>query len=199
MAHDTPAVTVSAPFNPFPEDDQPPEAEDERRLPNSAITVAQNHLIVGSHIDLVKKILDVEQDDSLPGSVEYKKVDAMLIQLGAAADSFRMFSRTDEEYHVTYELFRQGKMPEAETMLGGILNQMLRDEDTPKDQLREAELDGSKLPDYQVARKYLGPAGSYVRTEDDGWLLTGALLTKLPENVPANARRSRDSSTPTRQ
>jgi hypothetical protein len=39
-------------------------------------------------------------------------------------------------------------------------------------------IDPSTMPDYEVARRYLGPSGSFLTTEPDGWFLKGALLTK---------------------
>ena len=48
-------------------------------------------------------------------------------------------------------------------------------------EMREQYLDGSKLPDYQVVRRYLGPGGFYIRSEDDGWSISGVLLTKEAE------------------
>jgi hypothetical protein len=44
--------------------------------------------------------------------------------------------------------------------------------------LREQSIDGSKLPDFQAVRRYLGPAGLFSRSEDDGWFMTGVLLNK---------------------
>ena len=57
-----------------------------------------------------------------------------------------------------------------------MLNQMLGPEE--EGVLREQQIDGSELPDFQVVRRYLGPAGMFVRTEKDGWLMTGIMLPK---------------------
>ena len=35
--------------------------------------------------------------------------------------------------------------------------------------LREQKIDGRQLPDYEAVRRYLGPAGMFLRSEDDGW------------------------------
>ena len=75
----------------------------------------------------------------------------------------RSFSRTDEEYRPTYELIRQGKMPESESLLGKLLNRLLGPED--EDVLREQQIDGSQLPDFEAVRRYLGPAGLFLRIE----------------------------------
>ena len=67
-------------------------------------------------------------------------------------------------------------MPEAETLLGKMLNRLFEPEE--EGVLREQVIDGSKMPDYEVARRYLGPTGFVVRSEDDGWAITGCLINK---------------------
>ena len=96
--------------------------------------------------------------------------------LGGGQDSFRFFSRKDEQYESAYTMIRQGKMPESESMLGRLLNRFLGPEE--EGVLRKQEVDGSKMPDYQVVRRYLGPAGWFVTQEDDGWFVTGVVLNK---------------------
>jgi hypothetical protein len=45
--------------------------------------------------------------------------------------------------------------------------------------MRKQEIDGKSMPDYEFVRRFLGPAGMQVVTEDpDGWFLKGVLLTK---------------------
>ena len=61
--------------------------------------------------------------------------------------------------------------------MGRLLNAIL-DEDTDDEQLREQRLDARKLPEYQMVRRYLGPAGMFVVSHDDGWLATGCFLSK---------------------
>ena len=99
-----------------------------------------------------------------------------LTALAADLDSFRMFTRTDEAYRGTYELLRQGKMPEAESLMGKLLNRMLGPDE--EGVLREQEIDGSKMPEFEKMMKYLGAAGAYVRSEEEGWLIVGCLLKK---------------------
>ena len=66
-------------------------------------------------------------------------------------------------------------MPQAETMFGKLLNKMF---DAGNGKVREQEIDGAKMPDYQVVRRYLGPGGVFAHSEADGWSITGLLLTK---------------------
>ena len=95
-------------------------------LPNSAITVAHGNLLVSNHVDLIKDVLKPRVAmPSLSEDAEFKKMAAALRALGAGDDSFRFFTRIDQVCRVSYELLRVGKMPESQSMLGGVLNRLL--------------------------------------------------------------------------
>jgi predicted RNA binding protein YcfA (HicA-like mRNA interferase family) len=162
-------------------DDAPAEVveEDKPFIPNAAVTVANGHLLISTHVDYIVEILKPQVPAaSLDATADFKTIHAALVELGSKEDSFRLFTRTDEAYRTTYELLRQGKMPESESLLGKVLNALFTSEDAEEDELREQQLDGSKLPEFQAIRHYLGPAGLFVRTIDDGWTISGCLLTK---------------------
>jgi hypothetical protein len=103
-------------------------------------------------------------------------VQPLLGALGSNHDSLHFFTRTDESYRATYELFKQGKLPESETILARLLNAMMGPQE--EGVMRKQELDGSKLPAFEQVKKYLGPGGLFVQSEDDGWWLVGGLLRK---------------------
>jgi hypothetical protein len=48
--------------------------------------------------------------------------------------------------------------------------------------LRKQRIDGSNLPEFEAIRAYLGPAGGYMRSEPNGWYVTGVLLNKQAQN-----------------
>lgn len=171
-------VQIDANFGFEAEDKTAPKSEEEKTFrPNGAITVAKGHLIVSTHVDYIEQIIDAADDaPSLETDGEYKLVEVALDKLGAGNDCARVFSRTDEAYRATYELIRQGKMPEAETLLGKLLNRAFEPEE--EGVVREQYIDGSKLPEYDAARRYLGPAGLFSHAEDNGWSITGCLLSK---------------------
>jgi len=156
------------------------QAEEEKPfIPNSAVTVANGHLLIATHVDYIVDVLEPPSTaDTLAEAADFQAVSEALVGLKSDKDAFRAFVRTDEAYHATYELLRQGKMPESESMLGKLLNAMFTSEDAEEDELREQQLDGSKLPEFQIVRRYLGPTGLFVRTVDDGWTISGCLLTK---------------------
>lgn len=152
---------------------EPPQ--DDTKLPNMAITVVHGHLVVATHVDFIEDLI-TGQPTNLAAMDDFQRVRKALTELGSNNDSFRFFSRTDESYRATYELIKQGKLPEAETMLARILNAMFG----PKEEgaIRKQEIDGSKLPEFDLVKKYLGPGGVYVQSEDKGWWVVGCLLKK---------------------
>jgi len=173
-----PELDVFDPYDTDTEEDKKKAQEKKLTVPkNSAITVAKGHLIVANHIDYLKMFLkQADQEQGLAAAADYSAVQQALGGLGADVDAFRMFTRTDQAYRTTYELLRTGKMPEAETILGKLLNRLLASEDS--DEPREQQIDGSKLPPFTAVAKYLGPAGTYVRSVDDGWFASGCLLRR---------------------
>ena len=173
-----PMVTIenSPSFGPAGGDEEE-EQERERILPNSAVTVAHGHLMVASHIDFLIKVLD--QNDArnqLAGATDYQIVKQNIDKLGEKERCAEFFSRTDEEYRGTYELIRAGKMPESESMAGKLLNFMLGE--GKEGVVRRQRIDGRKLPDFEAVRRYFGPAGMSVTTEEDGWFASGFTLSK---------------------
>ena len=153
------------------------EDDFEPLFPNKYVTVAHGHLIMSTSLEQLTSVLKpIPTPDRLGASADYQLVGSVLSRLGAGSDSARYFSRTDEEIRPSYELIRRGKMPESETIFGRLLNVLLAPED--EDELREQQIDGSKLPDFQVVRCYLGPAGIFIQTEQNGWMVKGVLLSK---------------------
>ncbi len=163
-----------------------PKAGAQRTIPNSAVCVAYGHLFVSTNIDLLERVLKHAKQqhdaasggkqDQLSGAADYQLVLKEMNALGATDISARIFSRTDEEFRVTYELIRTNEMPKSESLFGQLLNSALGD--GKEGMLRKPRLDGRKLPPFEMARRYFGPAGSFVTSESDGWFLTGFTLAK---------------------
>lgn len=151
--------------------------EEKKGLPNSAVCVANGHLFVATHYDFLKKALDKnEPREMLAHSADYRVVVAELGKLAPGPKCVQFFSRTEEEYRGTYELIRTGRMPEAETMLGKALNALFTD--GKEGELRKQSVDGTKLPQYETIRRYFGPAGFVVESEENGWFITGSTISK---------------------
>jgi hypothetical protein len=156
------------------------EPAQEHVLPNSAACVALGQMFMASDIKFLEELLGgFGERELLTSSGDYRLVLARMEQLASGPRCGWSFVRTDEAFRPTYELIRQGRMPESETMFGKFLNRMLTTEvEKEEGVLRKQRLDGSELPSFESVRRYFGPAGRVLRSEDDGWLLTGALLHK---------------------
>lgn len=149
-----------------------------RKLPNSAVAVANGQLYVATHIDFLKKVLTPrEPRETLAEAFDYKLVMSELNQVLPVPTSFRAFARTEEAYRPTYELIRTGRMPEAQTMLGKLLNALLGG-NLEEGELRQQKIHGEKLPEFERVRRYFGPAGTSVVSENTGWFLLGITLGK---------------------
>jgi hypothetical protein len=158
-----------------PKEQEP--AEEEAKLPNMAMTVFLDHLVISTHVDFIKELIEHGGNGkSLGQADDYQRVRKSLVALGTKNDSFHFFSRTDESYRATYELLQQGKLPEAETILARLLNSTLGAQG--EGAMRKQEIDGSKLPNFDLVKKYLGPAGVFAQTEEGGWWVVGCLLKK---------------------
>ncbi|NQT17031.1 MAG: hypothetical protein HQ582_30015 [Planctomycetes bacterium] len=162
-----------------PKKQQPPQGQggEDRLFPNAAVTVAYGHLMIASHYDFMTKVLgQVDKRHMLARSVDYKMVDATFDKLAPDKLAARLFTRTDQEYRPTYELMRQGKMPESETIMGQLLNTVFTT--GASGATRQQEIDASKAPPFDFVRRYLGPAGLFATVEDDGWFFKGFTLPK---------------------
>ena len=147
------------------------------KAPKQAVTVAKGHLFVSSHIELLEKVLaDIDPNDQLAEWSDYRLVEAEFSKLGAGEACAQGFAKTDEQYRATYELFRAGRLPEADTFFAKFLNLLLGEE--KEGVTRKPRLDGSKLPPFDDIRHFLGPAGSFVASEPNGWYIIGFTLGK---------------------
>ena len=158
------------------------QQQQQRVIQNMALTVAYDHLFVASHVDMLSRVLKQAaaakgtDGEHLGTAADYRRIVEEMQALGADKIAVRSFSRSDEAFRINYELLRTNQMPKAENIMGKLLNELLTD--GKPGTVRRARLDGSKLPSYDAVRRYLGPAGGFVITEPDGWLVTGFMLEK---------------------
>jgi hypothetical protein len=154
-------------------------------LPNSAVVVAHNHLLIATHVDMLERILTpLEERDRLARDLDFRRTMQEMQELGAKESTFRVFSRTEDAFRPTYELLRSGRMPESQTLLGRVLNRLLGEADSDKP--RQARVDASKLPDFELVRRYLGPSGAFgfsqfgenQEGQFQGWVIVAFLLPK---------------------
>lgn len=199
----------SAPKDDLPQIDidEDTESEDEgdgkdagmevKKLPNSAVAVVDGYLLVASHIDFLERVISpINESDRLINDVAFQRVINEARRLNGDAEKCAVrFARTNEQYRITYELFRTGKLPEADTILAQVLNSLLSTEKEEEEGiLRKPKLDGSKLPEFEAIESYLGDTGLIVSTEEEGWMATGFSinleheLANDPDNRGATSR-----------
>ncbi len=148
-------------------------------LPHGAFAVANGQLFIASHIDfLVKALKPIAPADQLATQKEFLKVwDLTFNQLGVKQQTARSFSWSDRAVQPTYELIKQGKMPQSESLLGRTLNSLSAA--GKKGAPRQQKINGAKLPDFAtVVAPALGPATASMTAEKDGWFVKGVLVTK---------------------
>ena len=152
----------------------------ERVLPNSAVTVALGHLMKASDVKYLTEILEgFGQRERLASSADYKQMEEVMNKLAPGERSGYHFGRTDEEVRPTFDLIREGKMPQSKSMLGKLLNKVLTTEDEKKQGVpRHQRVNGANLPEFEAVRRYFGPHGAVVRSDKDGWFVTSVLLNK---------------------
>jgi hypothetical protein len=152
----------------------------ERVLPNSAVTVALGHMMMASDVNYLTEILQsVGRHERLASSADYQQMTEVMNRLAPGERSGWIFGRSDEELRPTFDLIREGKMPQSKSMLGKLLNKMLTTADEEKQGTpRRQRVNGANLPDFEMVRRYFGPHASVVKSEKDGWFITAALLNK---------------------
>lgn len=154
--------------------------EDERVLQRSAICLHDNTLLIASDVEFLKvAIAGVPPQESLSASYDFEAVMQSLRTHAPQQQSSWSFCRTEESVRPIYELLRAGKMPESNTFIGRMLNEVLTsEEDESRGILRKQQVDGKTLPSFELARRYFGPAGRSIRSDDDGWFISGVVLSK---------------------
>lgn len=146
-------------------------------VPNSAVTVARGHLFVSSHLALLEKVLAPKADAPLMADLaDFRRVQTELDRLGAKEICALGFAKTEQQHRATYELFRAGQLPEADTFFAKFLNLLLGEE--KEGVTRKPRLEGNKLPDFNKVQHYLGPAGSFVTSEPNGWYVVGFTINE---------------------
>ncbi len=164
-------------FEPFGAEEEAPPEDSGKLLSKWAISVNSNgKLMVASSAQYIMDILKGQENNSLNSSSDFQRINASLEKMGATETCLRLFTRTDKAYHTSYELLRQGKMPESKSLFGMILNGLLGSEE--EGAIREQQIDGSQMPAFKLVAKYLGPSGGFVSAREDGWFMSGCLLAK---------------------
>ena len=193
---EAPVVAIEGDFNQFQfgDDDEGDDGDPPPLMTHAAIAVVEGHLMISSHKEFIVEVIRRDKAaKSIDADKDYQDVMAALATLGSGRDdTIRLFSRTDEELQATYELIREGRMPESEGLLGSLLNQLFGPKE--KGVIRDQKIDSEKMPKYAVVRRYLSPIGIFVKTEAEGWYGAGVALknTRSNDPIPEASLSSRD-------
>ncbi len=149
-------------------------------LPNSAVCVAFGQLMIASDIRYLEHLLGgFGQRELLTSSGDYQLVASRMDKSAPGPRSGWSFARTDEAFRPTYELIRQGRMPESETMFGKFLNRLLTTEvEKEEGVLAEAAARRQRPAELRDGPPLLRPRRPRPAKPTDGWLLTGTVLHK---------------------
>jgi hypothetical protein len=153
--------------------------KEEKLLPHSAVTVANGHLLIASHRDVLEKVLLAPAGEQLSATADTTATLAELDRLVSSQTALRSFGREDETVRPAYELLRQGSMPKSKSIVGQILNGVLGD--GKPGTVREQRIDGSSLPEFEKVRRYLGTAALGMESRPDGWYITGLALPRATD------------------
>lgn len=145
-------------------------------FPNASWVASSGELMIASHYDFLSEVLTPrEERQSLGRDVEYRIVTATLDAFQPQASFARAFTRLSEQARPSYELLRQGKMSDSDTLAMRLLTSLFGEEKEKPAETRQ-KLDFSKLPEYDAVRRYLGLGGTVGTALDDGWYFRGVVL-----------------------
>lgn len=133
------------------------------------------YLMFSSHPDLLVLAATRIQQGAKGGAASLPQVQAIvasLIELGCKAPSFDRVVRTKLSMRAKYQLLRQGKLKESDSIMASLYRRMFEDEEGGQPD----PLNAAKLPPLEQIEKHLPDGGSYFETIDDGWSMTGFLL-----------------------
>ena len=140
------------------------------------------YILLCNNIDYLTKVLNQTKgaaESELTKSKDYIRVNKFLDTLvDKKKVAFRQFGRVDKILETNYEMLRQGKMAQSQTVLARLLNEMFKEGEG--DEEREQKIDGKDMPaNYAEAiAPYLGPSGWASETYSDGWRISGVVLKK---------------------
>jgi hypothetical protein len=133
------------------------------------------YLMFSSHPDLLVLTANRIQQGGkggLPSVPRIKAVVTSLKKLGCQTPAFDRVVRTQLSLRTKYQLLREGKLKESDSILVSLFRRFFEDEESEE----HDPVNGAKLPPLEQIEAFLPDGGSYYRTTADGWDITGFLL-----------------------
>ena len=135
-----------------------------------------DYLMFSSHPELLiatAKRIQQGVKSGLADVPEVKRVVQSLRDLGVDKPIFDRVVRTKLSMRVKYELLRQGKLRDSDSVLAKLVQRIAEEEDQGNE---PDPLNAQKLPPIAQIEQYLPDGGSYLEETKDGWETTGFLL-----------------------
>lgn len=134
------------------------------------------YLMFSSHpeflVQTANRILKAAPNAGFGNAKEVKEVRLALSDLGAGGQAFDRVVRSRLSLRIKYELWRQGKLKDSDTVLGSIYRRIF--DETEADDGKP--LAAKQLPPLKQVEKYFPNGGSSLKTTKDGWEIIGFLL-----------------------
>ena len=126
-------------------------------------------LLVATAIRITKGV-----SDGMADQPQVKAVVNSLKELGCKAPSIDRVVRTRLSLRAKYNLLREGKLKDSDSVLASFYRRFLEDDEVDPGE----SINAVDLPPLSVIEKYLPNGGGYSETTEDGWSLTGFLLNQ---------------------
>jgi hypothetical protein len=146
-------------------------------VPDAALCVDVNAglFYVATQVGLLERVLRAAEPP-LSGTADFRRVlDEWRIRAGADG-CWRIFSYPAEDFRVVYEMWRSGRLEQAESIYSQTLVRLQKERAKAGLPVR---FDGRKLPPFEKVGPYLGPVGLQATVRPDGWDVVGFVLPKL--------------------
>jgi hypothetical protein len=175
-------------FAEFGDFEDPDQEGEEPWLNQWAICVLQDgdsegYFMFASHTEMLEDAISQAQagaEGNLENEPDYQRIQSSIMQLmGEQAPCAWKIARNRLAYRVQYELFRQGKLQESESMLATVLERLLGAESesaTDPSSSDSNPIDGQSLPPFETIAPFLHPSGFKVQSTPNGWMFGGLLL-----------------------
>ena len=183
-------------------DDEPAKPEKKKKLLDKPLVesqvffVTKSRIMISNNVAYAKQIIKAAADGGkkplFRDSIAFKDINKSLDALVDGADSIRQFGQTAKLYRAGYEMSRTGKIKDSKSILATVINMALKPKPGEKPLKR---IDASALPkDYdKFIAPYLGDFGVAVKSEKDGWFVTGLIKKPVVDKAANKNKKSAEN------
>lgn len=170
----------SSDFSEYATDTEEVESDSEW-LTQWSICMYEDWVLFSSHADMLREAIDQAKSGGpgLSDEVDYSQVKKAILQLSNEDPCAWKINRNQLAYRVQYELFRQGKLQDSESMFASILHK-IADNNSELQKKPVPTINGNNLPDFEKVAKFLRPSGFKVVTTPKGWAFGGLMVGREP-------------------